>query len=145
MTLNLAHALVGATENHAMRAEAAAREAGIGIQEIGEATGQAFNGAAGRSVADDVFLLSWRAQRLAQAVGQVNANNEADKVTKAVELTAGALMDLLQAAHTMRNPERGDGEARDAARCVQAADKALTEAQETGGLEVLAQLLELTD
>ncbi|NUR27406.1 MAG: hypothetical protein HOV83_16430 [Catenulispora sp.] len=144
VTLNLSHGLVGAVESHAMRAEAAARDAGAGPEEIGEATGQAFNGAACRSATDDIFLLSWRAQRLAQAVSQVNQQSEADKLMKAVELTAGALAGLLSAAHTMRDTQRDDNASKDAARCVRAADKALQEARKTGGLEVLAQLLAMT-
>ncbi|MFI9311257.1 hypothetical protein [Streptomyces triculaminicus] len=145
MTMQLAHGLIGAVENHAIRAEHAAREKGAGPEVIGEATGQAFNGAACRGVADDLFLLSWRAQRLTQAVGQVNEHNSPDKLMKAVQLTAGALMGLLQAAHTMRDIQRDERATKDAARCVRAADKALQEARKTGGLEALAQLLEMTD
>jgi len=144
VTLNLSHGLVGAVENHAMRAEAAARDAGAGPEEIAEATAQAFNGAACRSTNDDIFLLSWRAQRMAQAVGQVNQQSDADRLMKAVELTAGALAGLLSAAHTMRDMQRDDNATTDAARCVRAADKALQEARETGGLEVLAQMLTMT-
>ncbi|WKK27834.1 hypothetical protein QZH56_36905 (plasmid) [Streptomyces olivoreticuli] len=145
LTLNLAHGLVGAVENHAIRAEHAAREKGAGPEVIGEATGQAFNGAACRGVADDLFLLSWRAQRLTQAIGQVNEHNSPDKLMKAVQMTAGALMGLLQAAHTMRDMQRDERATKDAARCVRAADKALEQARAEGGLKVLADLLTMTD
>jgi hypothetical protein len=146
LVLNLAHGLVGAAEQHAMRAEQAARVAGTGIEGIGEATGQAFNAAGCRNATEDIALLSWRSQRLAQAVGQVNAHNKPDELMKTVELVAAALAGLLSAAHTMRNPLRGATETRGAARAVRASAAALDKAMTTGpGLTILADLLDLTD
>jgi hypothetical protein len=146
LVLNLSHGLIGAAEQHAMRAEQAARAAGTGIEGIGEATGQAFNAAGCRNATEDVALLSWRSQRLAQAVGQVNGHNKPDELMKAVELVAAALSGMLSAAHTMRNPLRGDTETKEAARAVRASAAALDKALTTGpGLTVLADLLDLTD
>ncbi|MYS85423.1 hypothetical protein [Embleya scabrispora] len=81
LVLSLSHGLIGAAEQHAMRAEQAARAVGTTIEDIGTATGQAFEAAGCRSAGDDIALLSWLAQRQAQAVGQVNATNEPDELT----------------------------------------------------------------
>jgi hypothetical protein len=146
LVLSLSHGLIGAAEQHAMRAEQASRAAGATIADIGEATGQAFNAAGCRSVTDDIALLSWRAQRQAQAVGVVNENNPPDELMKTVQLVAAALSGLLSTAQTMRNPLRGARDTKDAARAVRASAAALDRALTSGpGLKVLADLLDTTD
>jgi hypothetical protein len=146
VVLSLSHGLVGAAEQHAMRAEQAARAAGSTITDISDATGQAFEAAGCRNVNDDIALLSWRTQRTAQAVGQVNAQNKPDELLKTVELVAAALSGLLSAAQVMRNPLRGEGDTKDAARAVRASAAALDKALTDGpGLRVLADLLDATD
>jgi len=143
LVLSLSHGLIGAAEQHAMRAEQAARAAGATIGDIGEATGQAFNAAGCRNIAEDIALLSWRAQRGAQAVGQ---GNKPDELMKTVELVAAALSGLLSAAQTMRNSMRGERDTKDAARAVRASAVALDKALTSGpGLKVLADLLDATD
>ncbi len=85
------------------------------------ATAKAFNAAGCASSTDDIALLSWRATRQAQAIGQVNQHDEPDELMKTVEQVAAALPGLLAAATL---------------------DKALT----TGpGLKGLADLLGITD
>ncbi|MEU4348188.1 hypothetical protein [Streptomyces sp. NPDC023838] len=86
LVLGLSHGLIGAAEQHAMRAEQAARSVGAAIDDIGEATGQVFNAAGCRSVSEEIALLSWRAQRHAQAVGQVNENYPPDELMKTIAL-----------------------------------------------------------
>ena len=150
LTLSLSHGLIGAAEQHAMRAEQhamraeqAARSAGATIDDIGEATGQAFMAAGCRTVTEDIALLSWRVQRTTQAIIQVNQRNAPADLMNTVALVSAALSGLLSAAHTMRNPLRDAGEAGSAVRASAAAlDKALTDRP---GFTVLADLLDYAD
>ena len=147
-SLGLAHALVGAAEVHAMLAEQTARAAGAGPAELGEATGQTFNGAATRTPADDLQLLSWEATALVRRI-QAFASTQprgGDELLKTVMMTAAALSGLLNVAHTMSDPEREDGATRDAAELLPKAITALEKAAETaGGQRFLADLLTMTD
>jgi hypothetical protein len=71
----------------------------------------------------DVALLSWRAQRGAQAVGQVDRSNKPDDVTTPVEPATG----LLSAAHDYARPNAWRAGHRVPACAVRASAAALVE------------------
>lgn len=68
----LAHALVGAVEAHATRAEQAYRDAGAEPDDLIQASLMAFAGVNCQSESDELALITWRATRLAGALGALD-------------------------------------------------------------------------
>ncbi|WP_368965326.1 hypothetical protein [Parafrankia sp. FMc2] len=151
----LAHALVGAVEAHATRAEDAARHAGAGPADIGQVALTAFAGAGCAAEPDEWALLEWRATRLAMVLsaldftgplprqGQVGSG---DTLVRTIRTVAAALSGMTSAQHAASNPHRGPQEARDAARALSRGMDALEQAAADAPLHrTLSQLMQMTD
>jgi len=150
LVLKLAYGLLGATERHAIIADETARAAGVSIDEIGEAAGDIYAGAACHNDLDALGLVQWRMTRTTQALQQLKLLDGPaggpDPLGRTILLTAAALSGLLSAAATRRNPLRGDGDTAAAAHCVRQAIRALDQAaKDAKSQQVLADLLTLTD
>jgi len=129
LVLKLAYSLLEATERHAIIADETARTAGVSIEEIGEAAGDVYAGAACHNSLDALGLVQWRMTRTTQALQQLKLlegpAGGPDPLGRTILLTAAALSGLLSAAATMRNPLRGDGDTAAAAHAVRQAIRAL--------------------
>ena len=68
----MAHALLGAAEAHATRAEQAYRDAGAEPPDITQASLMAFAAVNCQNEADELALISWRATRLAGVLGALD-------------------------------------------------------------------------
>lgn len=141
VTARLAHALVGAVEAHATRAEEAARRTGAGVENMGEVALMAFAGATCNCEADEWALIEWRATRLAMVLsgldfgGPFKRDGEVgsgDTLVRTIRLVSAALSGMTCAAHASSNPLRGPGVARDAgyalSRAMDALEKAAADA-----------------
>jgi hypothetical protein len=135
-TAQMANALVGAVEAHASRAEDAYRQQGAdpaGLVQVGLMT---FAGVPCQGPADDLALIQWRAQHLADALssldfpGPVQRQGDVgsgDALIRTMRLTA-ALAAMAKAACISPDPARGTGAARDAGMLLSRAMDALAEA-----------------
>lgn len=130
----LAHALVGAAEAHARRAEQAYRDAGAQSPDLTQASLMAFAGVNCQSEVDELALISWRATRLAGALstldfsGPITRRGEigsGDSLIDTLRLVAAALSGMATTAHISRNPRRGAGEAAAAGQALAKAISAL--------------------
>jgi hypothetical protein len=155
VTARLAHALVGAVEAHATRAEETARQAGADVADIGEVALMAFAGAACGREADEWALIEWRATRLAMVLsgldfggplqrdGQVGSG---DTLVRTIRLVAAALSGMASAKHAASNPLRAAGVARDAGQALSKAMDALEQAAADAPLHRnIGQLMGMTD
>lgn len=133
----LAHALLGAVEAHATRAEQAYRDAGAGPADLTQASLMSFAAVDCHNEADELALLSWRATRLAGALGALDFSGpipragevgSGDALLRTVRLVAAALSGMTHAAHTTADPQRPPGEARVAANALNQAMTALEQA-----------------
>jgi hypothetical protein len=112
----MAHALVGAAEAHATRAEQAYRDAGAQSPELTQASLMAFAAVNCRNETDELALISWRATRLAGVLGALDFPGaisrkgeigSGDSLIHTMRLVAAALSGMATAAHTWANPHRG--------------------------------------
>ena len=133
----LAHALVGAAEAHATRAEQAYRDAGADSPDLTQASLMAFAAVNCQNEADELALISWRATRLAGALGALDFSGpiarrgelgSGDALIHTMRLVAAALSGIATAAQTAANPLRGPGEATQAGLALVKAMRALDEA-----------------
>jgi hypothetical protein len=133
----MAHALVGAAEAHATRAEQAYRDAGAQPPDLTQASLMAFAAVNCQNEADELGLIQWRATRLAGALaaldfsGQIPRKGEVgsgDALIHTMRLVAAALSGLTTAAQTAANPLRGPGEAAQAGEALVKAMGCLEEA-----------------
>lgn len=135
-TAQLAHALVGAVEAHASRAEQAYRDAGAEPSDITQASLMAFAGVNCEAESDELGLIMWRATRLAGALGALDFSGP---ITRQGEvgsgdalirtgLVAAALSGMATAAHALVNAGRGPGESAAAGQALAKAMSALEEA-----------------
>ncbi len=150
LVLKLAYGLIGAAERHAIIADETARAAGVRIDEIGEASGDVYAGAACHNDLDALGLVQWRMTRTTQALQQLQLLDGPaggpDPLGRTILLTAAALSGLLSAAATMRNPLRGDGDTAAAAHGVRQAITALDHAaKDARSQQVVADLLALAE
>jgi hypothetical protein len=149
LVMTLAHSLVGVVEMHARLAESAARAAGAGMPEIGEATEHALAGANCTSELEGLMLLEWRAIRTTLALQQIKNHPEhrgPDSLLETILLTSAALGGLLSASVVMKNMRRDAGATAVAAQCLRSAIAALDKAAEHAHTQrVAADLLDLTD
>jgi len=155
VTARLAHALVGAVEAHATRAEDAARQAGADVSDIGEVALTAFAGAACNREADEWALIEWRATRLAMVLSGLDFDGplprdgkvgSGDTLVRTIRLVAAALSAMASAKHAASNPLRGAGVARDAGQALSRAMDALEQAAADAPLHRnIGQLMRMTD
>ncbi|MFE3448736.1 hypothetical protein ACFXJ8_07340 [Nonomuraea sp. NPDC059194] len=158
LTASLAHALVGAAEAHASRAEGAANHAGAGPADIGQAALMAFAGVNCQNEADELSLIAWRATRLCQVLTMLDFGGPAphfprqgevgsgDALIRAMRMVAAALSGMATPAHTAVDPMRGDGEAADAGQALIKAAAVLQEAaKEVHTLRAMGELMAMTD
>ncbi len=133
----LAHALVGAVEAHATRAEQAYRDAGAGPPDLTQASLMAFAAVNCQNEVDELALIQWRAVRLAGVLGALDFPGpiprkgevgSGDALIHTMRLVAAALCGMATAAHTSVNMERGPGEAAQAGQALAKAMGALEEA-----------------
>ncbi len=119
----LAHALVGAVEAHATRAEEAARRAGADVEEIAEVALMAFAGAGSAVESDEWALIEWRTNRLAMVLSGLDFAGplkregrigSGDTLVRTIRQVAAALSAMASAKHAGSNPLRDKGVARDA-------------------------------
>ncbi|WP_163549150.1 hypothetical protein [Candidatus Frankia nodulisporulans] len=151
----LAHALVGAVEAHATRAEDAARQAGAGPADLGNVALMAFAGAGCAAEDDEWALLEWRATRLAMVLSGLDFTGPfprhdqigaGDALVRTIRTVAAALAGMTSAKHTASNPRRGPQDARDAARALSRGMDALEQAAADAPLHrTLSQLMEMTE
>ena len=96
----MAHALVGAAEAHATRAEQVYRDAGAEPPDITQASLMAFAGVNCQSEVDELALIQWRATRLAGALGALDFSGpikrqdevgSGDSLIRTMRLVAAAL------------------------------------------------------
>jgi hypothetical protein len=155
VTARLSHALVGAVEAHATRAEEAARQAGAEVADIAEVALMAFAGAHCSCESDEWALIEWRATRLAMVLsgldfsgpfareGQVGSG---DVLVRTIRMVAAALSGMASAKHAAVNPAREAGIARDAGRALSRAMDALEQAAEDAPLHRnVGELMQMTD
>ena len=118
-TAQLAHALVGAVEAHATRAEQAYRDAGAQPGDLIQASLMAFGGVSCQSESDELALITWRATRLAGVLGALDFSGpiarrggvgSGDALIRSMRLVAAALSGMATAAQAAANPRRGPGE-----------------------------------
>lgn len=123
MTARLAHALVGAVEAHASRAEDAARKTGADVEDIAEVALMAFAGAASACETDEWALIEWRATRLAMVLSGLDFAGplkregrigSGDTLVRTIRQVAAALSAMATAKHAAADPLRDRGVARDA-------------------------------
>lgn len=133
----LAHALVGAAEGHATRAEDVYRGAGAEPPDLTQASLMSFAAVNCQSETDELALIHWRATRLAGALSALDFGGplardgevgSGDTLIRTMRLTAAALAGMAQAAHVKVNPHRGDGEAATAGEALYKAMVALEQA-----------------
>ena len=133
----LAHALVGAVEAHATRAEQAYRDAGAEPPDLIQASLMAFGGVNCQNEADELALIAWRATRLAGVLGALDfagpvarrgSIGSGDALTRTMRLVAAALSGMATAAQAAANPRRGPGEAATAGEALAKSMSALEEA-----------------
>jgi hypothetical protein len=136
-TVQLAHALVGAAEAHATRAEQAYRDAGAGPGDLTQASLMAFGGVNCQNESDELALIGWRATRLAGVLGTLDFSGpiarqgevgSGDSLIRTMRLVAAALSGMATAAHTSVNPLRGPGDSAVAGQALAKAMSALEEA-----------------
>ncbi len=154
-TAQLAHALVGAVEAHATRAEEAYRAAGADPADITQASLMAFAGVNCQNVVDELGLIMWRATRLAGALntlnfpGPIKAKGDigsGDVLIRTMRLVAAALSGMATAAQASANPLRGPSDAAAAGRALTAAMNALEEAaKDTHTHRAVGDLMRMTD
>jgi hypothetical protein len=135
----MAHALVGAAEAHATRAEQAYRDAGAQPPDLTQASLMAFAAVNCRNETDELALISWRATRLAGVLGALDFPGaisrkgeigSGDSLIHTMRLVAAALSGMATAAHTWANPHRGPGEAAQAGQALAKAMGALEQVVE---------------
>jgi hypothetical protein len=135
----MAHALAGAAEAHATRAEQAYRDAGAQPPDLTQASLMAFAGVNCQNEVDELTLISWRATRLAGVLGALDFPGpiprkgeigSGDALIHTMRLVAAALCGMATAAHTSANPHRGPGEATQAGQALVKAMGALEQAVE---------------
>jgi hypothetical protein len=151
----MAHALVGAAEAHATRAEQAYRAAGADSADITQASLMAFAGVNCQSEADELALIMWRATRLAGALGALDFSGpikrqgevgSGDVLIRTMRLVAAALSGMATAAHAASNPLRDPGEAATAGAALSTAMGALEEAvKDIHTHRALGDLMGMTD
>jgi hypothetical protein len=133
----LAHALVGAAEAHATRAEQAYRDAGAQPPDLTQASLMAFAAVNCQNEGDELALIQWRATRLAGVLGALDFPGpiprkgevgSGDSLIHTMRLVAAALCGMATAAHASVNTERGPGEATQAGQALAKAMSALEEA-----------------
>ncbi len=133
----LAHALVGAVEAHATRAEQAYRDAGAEPPDLVQASLMAFAGVNCQSEPDELALIAWRATRLAGVLGALDFAGpfarhgnigSGDALIRTMRLVAAALSGIATAAHAAANPHRGPGESATAGQALTKSMSALEEA-----------------
>ncbi|MEO7195641.1 MAG: hypothetical protein ABIZ05_12620 [Pseudonocardiaceae bacterium] len=133
----MAHALVGAAEAHATRAEQAYRDAGAEPPDITQASLMAFAGVNCQSESDELALIQWRATRLAGALGALDFSGpiqrqgelgSGDSLIRTMRLVAAALSGMATAAHASVNPQREPGQGAAAGQALAKAMSALEQA-----------------
>ena len=139
-TAQLAHALLGAIEAHATRAEEAYRAGGADPADLVQASLMAFAGTNCQTPADELALINWRATRLAGALGALDfpgpipRNGDVgsgDALIRTIRLVAAALSGMTRAAYSSANPLRAQGDAADSGHILAKAMSALEEAAAT--------------
>ena len=150
--VQLAHALVGAAEAHATRAEQAYRDAGAGPADLTQASLMAFAGVNCQNEADELALIMWRATRLAGAldfsgpIGRQGELGSGDSLIRTMRLVAAALSGMATAAQASVNPLRGRGESAAAGQALTKAMSALEEAaKDTNRHRAIGELMGLVD
>lgn len=153
--VQLAHALVGAAEAHATRAEQAYRDAGAGPADLTQASLMAFAGVNCQNEADELALIMWRATRLAGALGALDFSGpiarqgelgSGDALIRTMRLVAAALSGMATAAQASVNPLRGRGESAAAGQALTKAMSALEEAaKDTNRHRAIGELMGLVD
>ena len=132
----LAHALVGAVEAHATRAEDAYRAAGASPADMIQASLMAFAGVNCQTEVDELALINWRATRLAGVLGALDFGGpfprkgevgSEDMLIRTIRLVAAALSGMTSAACVSVNPRRGPGEAAVAGQALSKAMSCLTQ------------------
>ena len=122
VTARLAHALVGALEAHASRAEEAARRAGAEVSDIAEVALTAFAGANCGNEIEEWALIEWRAVRLAMVLsgldfaGPIQREGEVgsgDVLVRTIRWVAAALSGMTTAKRVGSDPLRAAGVGRD--------------------------------
>ena len=151
----LAHALVGAVEAHATRAEEAARRTGADVEDIAEVALMAFAGAASDGEPDGWALIEWRTTRLVMVLsgldfagplkreGRVGSG---DTLVRTIRQVAAALSAMSSAKHAAANPLRDRGVARDAGLALSRGMDVLEQAAKDVPLHRnIGQLMQMTD
>lgn len=151
----LAHALLGAAEGHATRAEQAYREAGADTPDLTQASLMSFAAVNCQSEVDELALLAWRATRLAGALGALDFSGpiardgdvgSGDTLIRTMRLTAAALSGMTEAARVKVNPLRGDGDAAQAGQTLAKAMAALEQAaQDVHQHRAAGEMMNLAD
>ena len=151
----MAHALIGAAEAHATRAEQAYRDAGAEPADITQASLMAFGAVNCQNEADELALITWRATRLAGVLGALDFSGpiarqgdigSGDSLIHTMRLVAAALSGMATAAHTSANPQRGPGEAAAAGQALATAMSALEQAaKDVHRHRAIGELMGMTD
>jgi hypothetical protein len=151
----LAHALVGAVEAHATRAEDAYRAAGAGPADLTQASLLAFAGVNCQTEVDELALINWRATRLAGVLGALDFSGpfprkgevgSGDVLIRTIRLVAAALSGMTSAACVSVNRLRGPGEAAVAGQALSKAMSCLEEAlKDVHTHRAIGDLMAMTD
>ena len=151
----LAHALVGAVEAHATRAEEAARRTGADVEDIAEVALMAFAGAGSAAESDEWALIEWRTTRLAMVLSGLDFAGplkregrigSGDTLVRTIRQVAAALSAMASAKHAGSNPLRGRGVARDAGQALSRGMDVLEQAAKDVPLHRnIGQLMQMTD
>ena len=151
----MAHALLGAAEAHATRAEQAYRDAGAEPPDITQASLMAFAAVNCQNEADELALISWRATRLAGVLGALDFYGpiarhsevgSGNSLIHTMRLVAAALSGMATAAHASINPQRGPGEAATAGQALGKAMSALEQAAtDIHRHRAISELMGMTD
>ncbi len=152
----LAHALVGAAEAHATRAEQLYRDAGAQPSELTQASLMvAFGAVNAQNETDELALIMWRATRLAGVLGALDFSGpiprkgelgSGDSLIHTMRLVAAALCGMATAAHTSTNIHRAPGEAATAGQALAKAMGALEEAvKDIPRHRAIGELMGMTD
>ena len=154
-TAQLAHALLGAIEAHATRAEEAYRAGGADPADLVQASLMAFAGTNCQTPADELALINWRATRLAGALGALDfpgpipRNGDVgsgDALIRTIRLVAAALSGMTRAAYSSANPLRAQGDAADSGHILAKAMSALEEAaKDIGRHRAIGDLMGMAD